>query len=81
MYSQEALLVSSSSHFAMKLGYLVSYNWVKGDHGVHITHMGGFPSLEESLSTTTSRCDLAIATHARKMHKKYQHDCQLEYFS
>jgi hypothetical protein len=27
-------------------------------------------SLEESLSITTSRCDLAIATHARKMHKK-----------
>ena len=29
------------------------------------THM----SLEESLSITTGRCDLAIATHARKMHK------------
>jgi hypothetical protein len=27
-------------------------------------------TLEESLSITTSRCDLAIATHARKMHKK-----------
>ena len=27
-------------------------------------------SLEESLSITTGRCDLAIATHARKMHKK-----------
>jgi hypothetical protein len=26
--------------------------------------------LEESLSITTGRCDLAIATHARKMHKK-----------
>ena len=26
-------------------------------------------SLEESLSITTGRCDLAIATHARKMHK------------
>jgi hypothetical protein len=25
--------------------------------------------LEESLSITTGRCDLAIATHARKMHK------------
>ena len=38
-------------------------------------------SLEESLSITTGRCNLAIATHARKMHKKYQYDCQLEYFS
>ena len=27
------------------------------------------PSLEESLSITTGRGDLAIATHARKMHK------------
>jgi hypothetical protein len=27
------------------------------------------PTLEESLSITTGRCDLAIATHARKMHK------------
>jgi hypothetical protein len=26
-------------------------------------------TLEESLSITTGRCDLAIATHARKMHK------------
>ena len=26
-------------------------------------------TLEESLSITTIRCDLAIATHARKMHK------------
>jgi hypothetical protein len=26
-------------------------------------------ALEESLSITTGRCDLAIATHARKMHK------------
>jgi hypothetical protein len=26
-------------------------------------------SLEESLSITTSRCDLAIVIHARKMHK------------
>ena len=26
-------------------------------------------ALEESLFITTSRCDLAIATHARKMHK------------
>ena len=26
--------------------------------------------LEESLSITIIRCDLAIATHARKMHKK-----------
>jgi hypothetical protein len=26
-------------------------------------------SLEESLSITTSHCDLAIATRARKMHK------------
>ena len=26
-------------------------------------------SLEESLSVTTGCCDLAIATHARKMHK------------
>ena len=25
-------------------------------------------SLEEILSITTGRCDLAIATHARKMH-------------
>ena len=35
---------------------------------------GGFiwqeRTLEESLSITTGRCDLAIATHARKMHKK-----------
>jgi hypothetical protein len=30
-----------------------------------------FQSLEESLSITTGRCDLAIATHARKMHKFY----------
>ena len=29
---------------------------------IHVT-------LEESLSITTLRCDLAIATHARKMHK------------
>jgi hypothetical protein len=28
-----------------------------------------FLSLEESLSITTGRCELAIATHARKMHK------------
>ena len=28
-----------------------------------------YPTLEESLSITTLRCDLAIATHARKMHK------------
>ena len=27
-------------------------------------------TLEESLSITNGRCDLAIATHARKMHKK-----------
>jgi hypothetical protein len=27
-------------------------------------------TLEESLSITTGRCDLAIATHAREMHKK-----------
>ena len=27
-------------------------------------------TLEESLSIPTGRCDLAIATHARKMHKK-----------
>jgi hypothetical protein len=27
-------------------------------------------TLEESLSITTGRCDLDIATHARKMHKK-----------
>ena len=27
-------------------------------------------SLYESLSISTLRCDLAIATHARKMHKK-----------
>jgi hypothetical protein len=26
-------------------------------------------SLEESLSITTGRCDLAIASHARKMYK------------
>jgi hypothetical protein len=26
-------------------------------------------SLEESLSITTGRCDLAIVTHDRKMHK------------
>jgi hypothetical protein len=30
----------------------------------------GLHALEESLSITTGRCDLAIATHARKMHKK-----------
>ena len=28
-------------------------------------------SLEESLSITTLHCDLAVATHARKMHKKF----------
>jgi hypothetical protein len=28
------------------------------------------------LSITTGRCDLAIATHARKMHKKHQYDCR-----
>ena len=38
-------------------------------------------SLEENLSITTGHCDLAIATRARKMHKKYQYDCQLKYFS
>ena len=38
-------------------------------------------ALEESLSITTGRCDLAIATYAREMHKKFQYDCQLEYFS
>ena len=27
-------------------------------------------TLEESLSITTVRCDLATATHARKMHKQ-----------
>jgi hypothetical protein len=27
------------------------------------------PTLKESLSITTGRCDLAIATHPRKMHK------------
>ena len=27
------------------------------------------PTLEERLSITTGRCDLAIATHARIMHK------------
>ena len=27
-------------------------------------------TLEESLSITTLHCDLAIATHAKKMHKK-----------
>jgi len=31
---------------------------------------GGQLTLEESLSITTGRCNLAIATHARKMHKK-----------
>ena len=31
---------------------------------------GDHQALEESLSITTLRCDLAIATHARKMHKK-----------
>jgi hypothetical protein len=30
----------------------------------------GLQALEESLSITTGRCDLAIATHPRKMHKK-----------
>ena len=30
----------------------------------------GFITLEESLSITTGRCDLTIATHARKTHKK-----------
>ena len=29
----------------------------------------GYVSLEESLFITTGRCDLAIVTHARKMHK------------
>ena len=28
-------------------------------------------TLEESLSITTIRCDLAIATHARKMHRSF----------
>jgi hypothetical protein len=28
-------------------------------------------ALEESLSITTGRCDLAIATRARKMHKNF----------
>ena len=35
-----------------------------GDQGTPNAH-----TLEESLSITTGRCDLAIATHARKMHK------------
>jgi hypothetical protein len=39
--------------------------------------MVSIDTLEESLSITTGRCDLAIATHARKMHKKYQYDSQL----
>jgi hypothetical protein len=38
-------------------------------HGQYIIHCVGHVSLEESLSITTGRCDLAIATHARKMHK------------
>jgi hypothetical protein len=38
-------------------------------------------SPEESLSITTGRCDLAVATHARKMQFFFQYDCQLEYFS
>ena len=29
----------------------------------------GVPTLEEGLFITTGRCDLAIATHGRKMHK------------
>jgi hypothetical protein len=31
--------------------------------------LGGAHTLEESLSITTGRCDLVIATRARKMHK------------
>ena len=34
----------------------------------HLGYFLGTNSLEESLSITTLRCDLAIATHARKMH-------------
>ena len=39
-----------------------------------INHMIAPNLLEESLSITTGRCDLAIATHARKMHKKIPFD-------
>ena len=34
-------------------------------HSIHTNRT----TLEESLSITILRCDLAIATHARKMHK------------
>jgi len=37
--------------------------------GFQSSKMDMFQSLEESLSITTGRCDLAIATHAKKMHK------------
>jgi hypothetical protein len=32
-------------------------------------HMDEVCTLEESLVITTGRCDLAIATHAKEMHK------------
>ena len=35
----------------------------------NVSQLGILLPLEESLSITTLRCDLAIATHARKMHK------------
>ena len=47
--------------------------WLPDDY-LRVMNLGllllGLIALEESLSITTARCDLAIATHARKMHKK-----------
>ena len=46
--------------------------WLPDDY-LSVMNLGllllGLIALEESLSITTARCDLAIATHTRKMHK------------
>ena len=48
-------------------GLYVEGRWEYFDFVFHVLQI--LP-LEESLSITTIRCDLVIATHARKMHKK-----------
>jgi hypothetical protein len=49
--------------------HLIPFFIEEGDYTFNFLAFGIISTLEESLSITTGRCDLAIATHARKMHK------------
>ena len=53
----------------LNLGHL--YNTIRLNSINNVKyHVCVLHSLEESLSITTGRCDLTVATHARKKHKK-----------